>query len=229
MGGLAGLENNPTRAGRVGWRGFRPLGRRGRDRRGGRSLTSRKNCLDRALASVRSAENTGAPAGLLRRSLLASLASDERSAISPLCPLSLAVSPSGLSTRGSLGRFAEPAARGFRSLGAVRTPLDVATRGFHATMRLGRYACSAPCDRAPGGFYWLVHRDDLIGAVRHWQRFGELPEGCGEDGRAHTQPRTSGAARARADTMSQGWAQQPQQVRRYPESPIPAPASRCPG
>lgn len=33
-------------------------------------------------------------------------------------------------------------------------------------MRLGRYACSAPCDRAPGGFYWLVHQDDLIGAVR---------------------------------------------------------------
>ena len=151
-----GLENNPTRAGRIGWRGFRPLGRRGRDRRGGGSLTSRKNCLDRALASVRSAENTGAPTGLLRRSLLASLASDERSAISPLCPLSLAVSPSGLSTGGSLGRFAEPAARGFRSLGAVRTPLDVATRGFHATMRLGRYACSAPCDRAPGGFYWLA-------------------------------------------------------------------------
>ena len=109
-----------------------------------------------------------------RRSLLASLASDERSAISPLRALSLAVSPSGLSTGGSLGRFAEPAARGFRSLGAVRTPLDVATRGFHATMRLGRYACSAPCDRAPGGFYWLVHQDDLIGAVRHQQRSGEL-------------------------------------------------------
>ena len=94
------------------------------------------------------------------------------------CPLS-ALSPSlchppACRREGSLGRFAEPAARGFRSLGAVRTPLDVATRGFHATMRLGRYACSAPCDRAPGGFYWLVHQDDLIGAVRHQQRSGEL-------------------------------------------------------
>ena len=82
--------------------------------------------------------------------------------------------PPACRREGSLGRFAEPAARGFRSLGAVRTPLDVATRGIHATMRLGRYACSAPCDRAPGGFYWLVHQDDLIGAVRHQQRSGEL-------------------------------------------------------
>ena len=48
------------------------------------ALTSRKNCFERALASVRSLEKTGAPAGLLRRSLLASLTSDERSAITPL-------------------------------------------------------------------------------------------------------------------------------------------------
>ena len=50
------------------------------------ALTSRKNCFERALASVRSLEKTGAPAGLLRRSLLASLTSDERSAITPLYP-----------------------------------------------------------------------------------------------------------------------------------------------
>ena len=62
-------------------------------------------------------------------------------------------------------RFVERAGRGFRSLGAVRTPLDVATRGLHATMRLGRYACSAPCDRATGGFL-LAGPPKTISSVR---------------------------------------------------------------
>ena len=70
---------------RAGWSGkgtlVRSLGAPGVERGGIAARTSRKNFLERAFASGRLLEKTGAPAGALRPWLVASRASELRSAI----------------------------------------------------------------------------------------------------------------------------------------------------
>ena len=83
--GLPRASEPPRGARRAGWSGkgtlVRSLGAPGVERGGIAARTSRKNFLERAFASGRLLEKTGAPAGALRPWLVASRASELRSAI----------------------------------------------------------------------------------------------------------------------------------------------------
>ena len=82
--------------------------RRARGRGSWAARTSRKNCLERAFASERLAEKTGAPAGALRPWLVANRASELLSAMTmaaaPLCPVAFLSPPQARFARVSNGR-----------------------------------------------------------------------------------------------------------------------------
>jgi hypothetical protein len=100
--------------------------------------------------------------------------------------------------------------------------MKVATRGFYVAMRFGRSA-RAFMTAVPLVLRFLLDGQRYLGLHQFGERF-ELVVRRPVGPRALTRSVTSRADRAHTDDMSQGWAQQPQQVRGYsilPPIPLP--------
>ena len=215
--------------------------RRARGRGSWAARTSRKNCLERAFASERLAEKTGAPAGALRPWLVANRASELLSAMTmaaaPLCPVAFLSPPQARFARVSNGRRL--------SLARHWTVADVPEmHGDEPARREWR-----PC-AAGRAFSRDASGDDLDPRRRTSQRTGEsrylsrpaavcvwrtdrswLPR---ESTRDVLPLQRAREVRERSRVMS-GWASSPPQVRMpsptaFPSlprrSPVP-PSSRC--
>ena len=197
--------------------------------------TSRKNCLERAFASGRLAEKTGAPAGALRPWLVANRASELLSAMTmaaaPLCPVAFPSPPHARFARVWNGRRLslarrptvadvlemrddETARREWRP-GAAGRAFSRARAAMMGPRRVPSQRTGEIADSS------LARVRQLWRADRSW-----LPRRAFESTRARSSPfQRAREVRDRSRVMS-GWASSPPQVRIPPPAASPSPPRR---
>ena len=198
--------------------------------------TSRKNCLERAFASGRLAEKTGAPAGALRPWLVANRASELLSAMTmaaaPLCPVAFPSPPHARFARVSNGRRL--------SLARRPTVADVPEMRDDETARREWRPGRRGASLFPGASAMMMDPRRGTSQRTRWRNRGfsrsrppavaRGPFVASRRAPASTRARSSPFQRAREvrdrSRVMSGWASSPPQVRIPPPAASPSPPRR---